>query len=71
MKIFFESPTYDLVTMDERANAETKLSVIGGTMGLFSGFSLISGVEIVYFMFRAIFNMFKHKPEKNKTDVKY
>ena len=45
--------------MDERANAETRLSVIGGTMGLFSGFSLISGVEIIYFLLKGIFNIFK------------
>ena len=50
--------------MDERANSETKLSVIGGTMGLFSGFSLISGVEIVYFMLRAIFNVLIFKSNK-------
>ena len=29
---------------------EDQLSAIGGTMGLLTGFSLISGVEILYFM---------------------
>ena len=37
---------------DEKANLETKLSTIGGTMGLLTGFSIISGVEIIYFVFR-------------------
>ena len=46
---------------DERANAETKLSVIGGTMGLFTGFSLISGVEIVYYILKSTLGMFKSK----------
>ena len=50
-----------LWVQDERANAETKLSVIGGTMGLFTGFSLISGVEIVYFISKAIISIFKEK----------
>ena len=31
-----------------------KLSAIGGTMGLLTGFSLISGVEILYFMVKII-----------------
>ena len=31
---------YDRITKHERANFETRLSVVGGTMGLFSGFSL-------------------------------
>ena len=31
-----------------------QLSLIGGTMGLFSGFSIISGIEIVFFLFRLI-----------------
>ena len=26
-----------------------QLGVIGGTMGLFTGFSILSGIEIVYF----------------------
>ena len=29
---------------------EAQLSLIGGTMGLFSGFSIISGIEIVFFL---------------------
>ena len=31
---------FDKITKHERANFETRLSVVGGTMGLFSGFSL-------------------------------
>ena len=26
-----------------------QLGVIGGTMGLFTGFSILSGIEIIYF----------------------
>ena len=33
-------------------NFQEKLSTIGGTMGLLTGFSLISGVEILYFVFK-------------------
>ena len=31
---------------------EGALSLVGGTMGLLTGFSILSGVEIVYFMIR-------------------
>ena len=49
VRIFFNTPTFDRITKDEKANFEAKLSAIGGTMGLLTGFSIISGVEIVYF----------------------
>ena len=32
------------------------LSAIGGTMGLLTGFSIISGVEIVYFAVKGVWN---------------
>ena len=31
---------------------EAQLGLIGGTMGLLTGFSILSGVEIVYFFLR-------------------
>ena len=41
------------------------LSAIGGTMGLLTGFSIISGVEIVYFLIRFVSNVAKEKLKKN------
>ena len=38
-----------------------KLSAIGGTMGLLTGFSLISGVEILYFMVKIVIKILKGK----------
>ena len=32
---------------------EGQVSLIGGTMGLLTGFSIISGVEIIYFAAKA------------------
>ena len=49
IRIYFSSPTFDRVTRDEKANLVTKISAIGGTMGLFAGFSIISGIELLYF----------------------
>ena len=36
-----------------------KLSAIGGTMGLLTGFSLISAVEILYFMVKIVIKILK------------
>ena len=45
----FDTPTFDIIQKDGAAKWEDKLSAIGGTMGLLTGFSIISGVEILYF----------------------
>ena len=58
VRIYFDTPTFDRITKDTSAKFVDKLSAIGGTMGLLTGFSIISGVEILYFIFKFIFNMF-------------
>ena len=54
VRIFFDTPTFDRITKDRAAKFEDMLSAIGGTMGLLTGFSIISGVEILYFAFKII-----------------
>ena len=39
-----------MLCQDQAAKFADQLSAIGGTMGLLTGFSLISAVEILYFM---------------------
>ena len=46
---FDVEPYYDRVIKDRAAKPVDMLSAIGGTMGLLTGFSLISGAEIIYF----------------------
>ena len=41
---------------------EAQLGLIGGTMGLLTGFSILSGVEIVYFLLRFLLNFFDNIP---------
>ena len=48
VKIFFATPTFDRITKDEKANFAAKLSAIGGTLGLLTGFSFISCIEIIF-----------------------
>ena len=56
VRIYFDTPTFDRITKDRAAKPVDMLSAIGGTMGLLTGFSIISGVEILYFAFKIISN---------------
>ena len=51
VRIFFDTPTFNEVTKHRSAKFVDMLSAIGGTMGLLTGFSIISGVEILYYIF--------------------
>ena len=46
------------------------MSLIGGTMGLFSGFSIISGVEIIFFVAKFLYRGVAHLKGRylNQTD---
>ena len=48
--IYIDTPAFDEVTMDQASTFTDKLSTVGGTFGLLTGFSLISGVEIFFFL---------------------
>ena len=52
---------------DEATNFESKMSTIGGTMGLLTGFSIISGVEVVYFSAKIVYGIIWNavNPHKN------
>ena len=66
MRIHFYATTFDKITKDRAAKFVDMLSAIGGTMGLLTGFSIISGVEIVYFGIKIIFKALKDKIDKKK-----
>ena len=52
IEIFFDTSTYDEVEQDKKMTLEAQLGLIGGTMGLLTGFSILSGVEIIYYAIR-------------------
>ena len=54
MEIYFDTATFDDIERDKKIKTEAQLSLIGGTMGLLTGFSIISGVEIIFFLLRSI-----------------
>ena len=65
MRIFFDTPTINKITKDRAAKFVDMLSAIGGTMGLLTGFSIISAVEILYFCAKIGWNIF----QKNKNKM--
>ena len=50
VQIYFDTATYDEIERDVKVTLEAQLGLIGGTMGLLTGFSILSGVEIVFFV---------------------
>ena len=67
MRIKFDTSTFDRVTKDQAATFANVLRDIGGTMGLLTGFSIISGVEIIYFAVRIVVNLFKQFVHKRQN----
>ena len=65
MRIYFDTPTFDRITKDRAAKFVDMLSAIGGTMGLLTGFSIISGEEIIYFSAKIILSILT----KNKNNM--
>ena len=70
MRIYFYATTFDRITKDRAAKFVDMLSAIGGTMGLLTGFSIISGVEIFYFAIKTTLKKLKELARKNnKLDL--
>ena len=55
--IYIDTPAYDEITKDVAATFIDRLSTVGGTFGLLTGFSLISGVEILFFMSKFLMSL--------------
>ena len=52
VQIYFDTVTFTDIERDKKIKMEAQLGLIGGTMGLLTGFSIISGIEIIFFLFR-------------------
>ena len=63
--IYFDTATFDQIQKDTKIKMETMVGVVGGTMGLFTGFSILSGVEIFYFIVKFFFSFINKKVNKN------
>ena len=66
IQIYFGSATYDEISKDVKVTMEAALGLIGGTMGLLTGFSILSGVEIFYYAVRFLLSLRLRLPERRK-----
>ena len=57
IKISFNTPAFDRIIKDSSSKGTDILAAIGGTMGLLTGFSIISAVEIIYFAAKIVWKM--------------
>ena len=54
VRVYFDTATYVEIEKDRKVTLEAQLGVIGGTMGLLTGFSILSAVEIIYYLIRIV-----------------
>ena len=54
-----------------KVTTEAALGLIGGTFGLFTGFSIISGVEIIFFTIKYMMTAFRYNPVMSKYILFY
>ena len=57
VQFYFVPATYDEIERDKKLTLEAQLGLIGGTMGLLTGFSILSGVEIIYYALKFIMSL--------------
>ena len=61
VEIYFSTATYDEIVNDVSVSLGDQISAIGGTMGLFAGFSILSAVEVLYFMLKFLFSLMSQR----------
>ena len=68
VNIFFNTPTFDHIKKDAKTNTMMQISVIGGTLGLFTGFSIMSGIEVLYYLIK-IALIFMQKTKETRKEL--
>ena len=82
MNFFFDTPIITEITLELRTSIFDMISAVGGTLGLFTGISVITLVEVAYWIFKLLLmvleiskskmcifgkSLFDHK-QNNKTE---
>ena len=68
VQIFFDTASFDEIERDKKIKLESQISLVGGTMGLFTGFSIISGIEIIYFAIKIFFRSTRSKSKDTTNE---
>ena len=61
IQIYFDTATYDNIIRDVSVTLADQLGAIGGTMGLFAGFSFLSALEIIYYVVKYLISLGNRK----------
>ena len=69
VQIFFDTATYDEIERDVKVTLVAQLGLIGGTMGLLTGFSILSGVEILYYAIKLFLSLRTTRAELAQSDL--
>lgn len=72
VKIEYRSPYAAVIKQDVRVSWSDKFGVIGGTVGLFTGLSIISVVETIYWVMIGILSLLREysQQRRNEKDLK-
>lgn len=70
VRIFFDTASFDLITKDDKAPFDVRLSSVGGTLGLLTGFSLISAMEILFFLSKFMIALLEKITRKKSYEMK-
>ena len=70
VRIFFDTASFDKITKDDKAPFDVRLSSVGGTLGLLTGFSLISAMEILFFSSKLIIALLEKITRKKTYEMK-
>ncbi len=66
--IYFDTPTFDTIEKDAKVTLESVVGSVGGTLGLFTGFSVLSAVEILYFLIKFLLRGFDRRTIQRKVN---
>ena len=61
VQLYFDTATYDNIIRDVSVTLADQLGAIGGTMGLFAGFSFLSALEIIYYVVKYLISLVNRK----------
>ena len=67
LNIFFDTPYLIHVSLETRISIYDQISAIGGTLGLFTGISVITLAEVIYWIVRFLTKAFWSTNENQKT----